>query len=182
MKIEGEHRFEGLTLVQAWTLLTDPLILKRCMPGCEKLEPVADGEFAVEILAGVALVKGRYTGKIKLEDRIPPSHFNINIDGKGAPGFMRGSGSFDLKEDPGGTKAIYSGDVQVGGTVAGVGQRMLHGVAKMMMGQLFTALEVEATALIEAEKKTQHPETPKHGILRDLIRYLWKRRGGVLTK
>jgi uncharacterized protein len=182
MKIEGEHRFEGLTRGQAWTLLTDPVILKRCMPGCEKLEPLAEGEFAVEILAGVASVKGRYSGRIKLGDQIPPSHFTILVEGKGTPGFMKGSGTFDLTEDQGGTKTSYTGDVQVGGTIAGVGQRMLHGVAKMMIGQLFTALEVEASALIEAEKKTPRPEPPEHGILRDLMRYLWKRKGGVLGK
>jgi uncharacterized protein len=182
MKIEGEHRFERITPLQAWTLLTDPVILKRCMPGCEKLAPVADGEFSLEILAGVASVKGRYAGRIKLEDRVPPSHFRILVEGKGTSGFLKGSGRFDLKEDPGGTRALYSGDVQVGGTVASVGQRMLHGVASMMIGQLFTALEVEADALIEAEKKTQSSVAPKHGILRDLIRYFWRRRRDVQTR
>jgi uncharacterized protein len=181
MKIEGEHHFEGLPRVQAWTLLTDPVILKRCMPGCERLEPVADGEFALEILAGVASVKGRYSGRVKLEDRVPPSHFRILVEGKGTPGFLKGTGTFELREDSGGTQAHYSGDVQVGGTVAGMGQRMLHGVASMMIGQLFAALEVEAGALIEAEKKTQAPVVPKHGILRDLIRYFRRRRRDSLT-
>ena len=52
-----------------------------------------------------------------------------------------------------------NGEIQVGGTIAGVGQRMLQGTAKMMATQFFTALEVEAkTAAGEAP--------PKHGFFR----------------
>lgn len=176
MKIEGEHRFEGITCDQAWTLFTDPDILKRCMPGCERLEPVGDGAFAVDLFAGVASVKGRYTGTIRLDDRTPPSHFKINIEGKGTSGFLKGSGVFDLLEERDGMRVKYSGDVQIGGIVASVGQRMLQGVAKMMIGQFFSALEVEASAIVEAQKKTEPAAVPQHGIIRDAVRYVWKRR------
>jgi carbon monoxide dehydrogenase subunit G len=41
------------------------------------------------------------------------------------------------------TKVKYSGDIQVGGTIASVGQRMLEGTAKMMAAQFFTCLGAE---------------------------------------
>jgi hypothetical protein len=41
----------------------------------------------------------------------------------------------------------YSGDVQIGGPLASVGQRMIDGAAKMMIGQFFTAMEAEIKAL-----------------------------------
>ena len=38
---------------------------------------------------------------------------------------------------PGGTRVAYSADVQVGGLIASVGQRMLGGVSKMMADKFF---------------------------------------------
>ena len=37
----------------------------------------------------------------------------------------------------------YSGEGEIGGLVAGVGQRILKGVSKYLIGQFFTALRRE---------------------------------------
>ena len=37
----------------------------------------------------------------------------------------------------------YSGEMQTGGTIAAVGQRMIQGAAKMMAAKFFAALEGE---------------------------------------
>lgn len=174
MKIEGEHQFAGISREQVWKLLTDPAILQRCMPGCEKLHPISENEFGVEIQAGVASIKGRYAGRIRLEDQVSPSHFKITIEGKGTPGFMKGSGVFDFQEGDGIVRAIYSGDVQIGGTIASVGQRMLQGVAKLMIAHLFNALEVEACALKNSADASAEATPPKHGIIRDMFHNIRK--------
>ena len=54
--------------------------------------------------------------------------------------------------------------IQVGGTIAGVGQRMLQGTAKMMASQFFTALEAEA-------KTSEGEGPPKHGFFRTTLRW-----------
>jgi uncharacterized protein len=93
------------------------------------------------------------------------------VEGKGQPGFLKGSGDVDLEERNGVTIVSYKGDVQVGGTIAGVGQRMLQGAVKMMAVQFFTA--------IEAEAKTEANEPPPtHGFFRTALRWLsgWFRR------
>ena len=53
---------------------------------------------------------------------------------------MRGSAVMELSEVEGGTKVTYAADVQVGGLIAGVGQRLLGGVSKMMLDQFFTRM------------------------------------------
>ena len=144
--------------------LTDPAVLQRCIPGCERLERTAENSYSVTMRAGVGLIKGVFTGNVRLEDQQPPSHFRMVIDGKGQPGFLKGSGEIDLEERDGATVANYKGDVQVGGTIAGVGQRMIQGAAKMMASQFFTA--------IEAEAKTEANEPPpKHGFFRTALRW-----------
>jgi len=52
-----------------------------------------------------------------------------------------------LFEQDGSTMINYSGELQVGGTIAGVGQRMIQAAAKMMAGRFFTALELEARSV-----------------------------------
>ena len=54
--------------------------------------------------------------------------------------FVRGEAVITLTDTPGGTRVSYSADVQVGGLIAGVGQRMLGGVSKMMADQFFNRM------------------------------------------
>jgi carbon monoxide dehydrogenase subunit G len=62
------------------------------------------------------------------------------VEGSGGPGFVRGEAAITLTETPSGTRVAYSADVQVGGLIAGVGQRMLGGVTKMMADQFFNRM------------------------------------------
>jgi carbon monoxide dehydrogenase subunit G len=53
---------------------------------------------------------------------------------------VRGEAAMELSDVDGGTRVSYSADVQVGGLIASVGQRMLGGVSKMMLEQFFTRM------------------------------------------
>jgi hypothetical protein len=101
----------------------------------------------------------------------PPEHYRIVVEGKGPPGFIKGSGDLDLEEYAGGTLIKYQGELQLGGTIASVGQRMIQGTAKMMAAQFFTALEAEAKAI-------PGNAPPKHGFFRTALRWFsgWLRR------
>lgn len=165
MKIEGTHtlRAKRESVYQA---LIDPEVLKRCIPGCEKLEQTDENTYATTMKSGVGAIKGVFNGNVKLEEMRPPEHYRIVVDGKGQPGFVKGAGDFDLEEDGDATVIKFAGDLQVGGTLASVGQRMIQGAAKMMATQFFTSLEAEAQA---AEK---HEPPPKHGFFRTALRWL----------
>ena len=144
--------------------LTDPEVLKRCIPGCEKLDLAGDNTYSTTLRTGVGSIKGLFTGTVRLENMTPPSHYRIVVEGKGQPGFLKGAGDLDLREQEGKTLITYSGDVQVGGTIASVGQRMIQGAAKMMATQFFTAIEAEA-------KVEQSEPPPKHGFFRTALRW-----------
>jgi carbon monoxide dehydrogenase subunit G len=164
MKIEGTHELRA-TPQRVYETLIDPEVLKRCIPGCERLEKVSDNTYSTTLRAGVGSIKGVFTGNVRLEDLKPPHHFRIVVDGKGQPGFLKGSGDLDLIGTDDVTVVTYTGDVQVGGTIASVGQRMIQGAAKMMASQFFTA--------IEAEARTEADEPPpKHGFFRTALRWI----------
>jgi carbon monoxide dehydrogenase subunit G len=46
----------------------------------------------------------------------------------------------ELSDVEGGTRVTYSADVQVGGLIASVGQRMLGGASKMLLDQFFSRM------------------------------------------
>jgi uncharacterized protein len=163
MKIEGTHQLNA-TRDRVYRSLIDPEVLKRCIPGCERLEKTSENTYSATIRSGVGAIKGVFTGTVRLEDMRPPEHYRIVVEGKGAPGFLKGSGNLDLEEEGGGTLIKYTGDLQLGGTIAGVGQRMIQGTAKMMASQFFTALEAEAQTKTGAAP-------PKHGFFRTLLRW-----------
>ena len=170
MKIEGTHELRA-PRVRVFQALTDPEVLKRCIPGCEQLEKTGENSYAATLRAGVGSIKGTFKGNVRLEEIRQPEHYRMIVDGKGQPGFLKGTGDIDLEEREGATIIKYAGDVQVGGTIASVGQRMIQGAAKMMASQFFTAIEVEA-------KTKANDPPPKHGFFRTALRWFsgWVRR------
>jgi uncharacterized protein len=135
------------------------------------LERTGENSFSTTIRAGVGSIKGVFDGKVRLEDLREPEHFRMVVEGKGPPGFLKGSGDLDLEQADKITKINYSGDIQVGGTIASVGQRMIQGTAKMMAAQFFTCLGAEA--------KTDVGEPPpQHGFFRTALRWFsgWIKR------
>ena len=146
-------------------------MLQRCIPGCERLEKTAENTYSATIRAGVGTIKGVFTGNVRLEDMRPPEHYRIVVDGKGTPGFLKGSGDLNLEAQGETTIIKYTGDLQVGGTIASVGQRMIQGTAKMMASQFFLALEAEA-------KTAVREPPPSHGFFRTALRWF----SGLLRK
>jgi uncharacterized protein len=145
MKIEGTQELHA-PRERVYAALTDPQVLQRCIPGCESLEKSGDDSYAVTIKAGIGAIKGTFKGNVHLEDMRAPEHYRIVVDGKGGPGFVKGSGDFDLEDTGDATLIRYTGEMQVGGAIAGIGQRMIEGAAKMMAARFFKALETEAKA------------------------------------
>ena len=142
MKIDGTQELHA-PRDRVYSALTDPEILQRCIPGCESLEKTAADTYAATLKAGVGAIKGTFKGEVRLEDMRPPAHYRIVVEGKGGVGFAKGSADFDLDEQEGATLIKYAGELQIGGTIAGVGQRMIQGAAKMMAARFFASLEVE---------------------------------------
>lgn len=171
MKLEGTHEI-GASRERVFGCLTDPDVLQRCIPGCESLEQTEENSYDATIRAGVGTIKGLFKGRVKLEDIRAPEHYRIVVEGKGQPGFLKGAGELDLETKDDNTTLIkYTGDIQVGGTIASVGQRMIQGTARMMATQFFLTLEAEA-------KSAPDSPPPKHGFFRTALRWFsgWLRQ------
>lgn len=145
MKIEGASDIP-VGRQRVWDAFLDPATLATAIPGCEKLEAIGPGEFKAVMKVGVGPIKGTFEGKVRLSALEPPDRYRMAVEGTGGPGFVRGDAAMELSDTDGGTRVSYSADVQVGGLIASVGQRMLGGVSKMMLDQFFGRMTEILTA------------------------------------
>jgi len=139
MKLEGTHELPA-PRPKVWEAFFDPVQLRQAIPGCEKLEAVGPDEYTATMKIGVGGVKGTFEGKVRLFDKQPQRSYKMAVEGAGAPGFLRGETLISLSEEGAATRVTYTADVQVGGLIASVGQRLLGGVSKMMADKFFSRM------------------------------------------
>jgi hypothetical protein len=130
---------------RVFAALVDPDVLRRCIPGCESLTASGAEAYEAILKIGVAGLKGRYAGKAAIRDRQPPGSLTLSFEGKGGPGFVRGSAAIALTEEGTGTRIVCESDVQVGGLIAAVGSRLVEAASKKLADDFFKQLSVVLT-------------------------------------
>ena len=145
MKIEGQFLFENLTADAVWGSLTNPNRIASCLPGCEELTPTGDNSYEMSISIGIGAIRGKFTGSIRLHDVHPTSSYAMTVSGKGAQSFINGEGTVHVTPDATVTVVRYSGDVNAGGAIASVGQRMISGAARMIIDRFFKCIAENLT-------------------------------------
>ena len=153
MILGGTYTFSG-PRTKVWEILLDPAVLAKALPGTKSLTQVAEDRYEGVMKVSVGpMSAAEFVVSVELRDKIPPERFVMHIDGKGAVGFTKGTATIDLAEireinDPSGpvTEMTYTSDVQIGGKIAAVGQRLLESVGRMMTRQALEALNKELQA------------------------------------
>lgn len=126
---------------RVWAALLDPDMLKRTIPGCERLDKEGEDTFLLRLNIGVASVKGVYDGILRLSDLNPPERYHMTVDGKGARGLLHGDGTLTLEATDATTTVVtYSGQAHLGGPIAGVGMRVAGGAANMLIKAYFSKM------------------------------------------
>ena len=140
MEIKGEYEFQGPRAL-LYELLLDPDVLASALPGVERFEEVAPDTYESTMRVGIASVRGTYTGRIEVLEQSPPESYRLRIDGAGKPGGARADARVELVETGSGTTMHYRAEVKARGTIARLGGRLLGGVARLLIGQFFKAIE-----------------------------------------
>jgi len=145
VKIHGTH-IVNADQQRTYTLLQDPVVLAACMPGCERLEKTGEDVYEMKMKMVLAAISGQFEGKVRMADQNPHTSFRLIVEGTGKIGFMKGQGLLTLSPAENGTSVHFDGDVQVGGTMAAVGQRLIDATSKMMIKRFFDKLNEHTRA------------------------------------
>jgi carbon monoxide dehydrogenase subunit G len=142
MNLSGSHSVP-VPADRAWNLLQDPAILAKCMPGCQALDLIGENEYQMRMKMMLASVSGLFDGKVRIAEPNPPTSYKLVVEGSGKIGFMKGEGLLTLKENGSETTVDFNGEVQVGGTIASVGQRLIDTTARLLIKRFFSKLSKE---------------------------------------
>lgn len=147
MKLSGKHEFSA-PADEVYRRLLDPDLLRRCMPGCERLEQIGDGRFELVFSVPIPAIKGEYSGTVTVLEPNPPESFRMKIEATGKGGFLNADAR--MRIEPNGDRATvnYDADTQIGGPTASVGQRVLSGISRQQVAQMMRCLDCGRPGLL----------------------------------
>ena len=134
-----------------WEMILDPEVLARIVPGCDKLEIVNENEFQGQMRIKIGPMDGVFRGTVALSELQPPESFHVIVNGRGPSGIVNGEGDVRLEDVENGTEFSYTGQGQISGRMASVGQRVMTGSAKAITKQSLENLDNQVQARVHPQ-------------------------------
>jgi carbon monoxide dehydrogenase subunit G len=129
MEFVGDHRF-SVSAMEVWLALNDTEVLKRTIPGCEVMEQISPTQYAGHLKINLGLLTAAFDGRIALSELNPPTSYRIAVEAHGAiAGSATGSARVRLKDVEGGSILHYEAETEIGGRLAKLGVKLMHGTA-----------------------------------------------------
>lgn len=152
MKLNGEYTFDG-PRQEVWKILRDPDLLILALPGTKSLKQIGENEYEGELQVRIGPITGSFGGKLTVSNEQLHESLTLTVEGTGKIGFVKGSGDV-VFIDQGDVKTTikYSGEIQIGGRVASVGQRLFDTVSKSMIDQGLNKLNIILQERVAAQK------------------------------
>jgi carbon monoxide dehydrogenase subunit G len=137
MEFIGEYRFNASAL-DVWLALNDTEVLKRTIPGCDVMERITPTDYAGHLKVDLGLFNAGFKGTIKLSELDPPTRYRITVEAH-APiaGTASGSAKVLLTDLPEGALLYYEAQTAIGGRLAKLGVKLMHGTATRYADKFF---------------------------------------------
>jgi carbon monoxide dehydrogenase subunit G len=144
--------FEGSVPIKAsrdkvWAFVIDPEQVGQCGPGVESIEVIDDTHFKAAAKVGVGFISARFNVNMEFAELEAPDRAVIKAHGQAPGSAVDANASMKLSDDgDGGTVMDWVADVNLSGTLASVGARMIEGTANKMIGQTFECMKTKLEA------------------------------------
>ncbi len=141
--------FEGSVPIKAsrekvWAFVIDPDQVGQCGPGVEKIEVVDDTHFKAVAKVGIGFISARFHVNMEFAETEPPDRAVIKAHGQAPGSAVDATAQMHLSDgEDGGTVMDWSADVNLSGTLASVGARLIEGTANKMIGQTFECMRTK---------------------------------------
>ncbi len=130
-----------------WAALHDTSVLRRVIPGCERLNPLAPGSYAATLSARVGRLADTYRGDFEIVDLRPGSALVVRVNARGRCGRLELD--LEVRLDRGRTASsttlAYDAEARVSGLVARLGTAPLSVAGSHLTGCFFRDLERAVT-------------------------------------
>jgi carbon monoxide dehydrogenase subunit G len=129
-----------------WAALADPVVLRRAIPGCERLDVTGPGRCELTVATTIAAVAGTYSGQAEIRERQGPGLLlAATVSAAGGRGSIGADVMVRLSPaGDGATELGYEIEAQVDGAIAGVGQLVLASVARRLAAEFIGGLALTA--------------------------------------
>ncbi len=144
-------QFNGSVVINAprervWAFVTDPQQVGSCGPGVESIQPVDDTHYKATAKVGVGYISARFVADLELAEREPPDRAVIRARGQAPGSAVDAVATMTLSDDEAGTRMDWVADVNIAGTIASVGARLIQGTANKLIGQTFDCIRARLEA------------------------------------
>jgi carbon monoxide dehydrogenase subunit G len=138
--------FEGTVEIAAprdkvWAFVTDPTQVGQCGPGVETIEVVDPSHFKATAKVGIGFISARFNVDMEFAETQPPDRAVIKAHGQAPGSAVDATAQMRLSDGAdGGTRMDWDAEVNIAGTLASVGARLIEGTANKMIGQTFDCM------------------------------------------
>jgi carbon monoxide dehydrogenase subunit G len=145
-------QFAGTTEIDAprakvWAFVIDPQQVGWCGPGVESIEAIDDTHFRAKAKVGIGPISARFAVSLELAEAEAPERAVIRASGQAPGSAVDARGEMVLSgPEAGPTTMAWSADVQIMGTMASVGSRLIEGTANKLIGQAFDCMRTKLEA------------------------------------
>lgn len=138
--------FEGTVQINAprdtvWAFVIDPNQVGQCGPGVESIEVIDDTHFKAIAKVGIGFISARFNVNMEFAEVDAPNAATIKAHGQAPGSAVDADARMELSDADGGTRMDWSADVNIAGTIASVGARLIEGTANKMIGQTFDCMK-----------------------------------------
>ncbi len=144
--------FEGTVEIAAprpkvWAFVTDPVSAGSCGPGVESVEPSDPTHFKARAKVGIGFINARFVLDGEMVTVTENEVAEVKAHGQAPGSAVDGTATMRLTDGAdGGTTMDWSADVNISGTLASLGSRLIEGTANKMIGQTFVCMKTKLEA------------------------------------
>ncbi|MFP5341304.1 MAG: SRPBCC family protein [Candidatus Limnocylindria bacterium] len=129
---------------RVWAFVTDPQQVGQCGPGVESIEVIDATHFKATAKVGIGFISARFVVNMEFSEINEPNDATIKAHGQAPGSAVDATAQMRLSDSAsGGTTMDWDADVNIAGTLASVGARLIEGTANKMIGQTFDCMRTK---------------------------------------
>ena len=126
---------------KVWAFVVDPEQVGSCGPGVQSIEMLDDGRFKAHAKVGVGFIAAKFVVTAAFKEMDPPNEATILARGNAPGSAVDATATMALRDGEAGVTVMdWTADVNISGTIASVGARLIEGTATKMIGQMFDCI------------------------------------------